>query len=133
MIRPLVCIVLLLAASWPATADTLEDRQKTFQRVKTLAIWQHGWHMREILRWDEPLSEACRKRHFNQRYFMLHKALFAQRYWVGVAWKNPNVLVDREGLARRDQIYYFHRDGGRDGYDQCDVYVQDLAEEFVVE
>lgn len=120
----------------PVENDTVDEGRAlvvAFARIKQLVIWQHQWHMQDTLTRDPVLSEACQQRRFNQRYLMLHKAVFANRYWVGVAWKNPNVLVDRDGMAQGNQIYYFHRDGGRDGYDRCEVYVQTLNKELADE
>ncbi len=127
----LFCAPVLAQVSPPSPSQT--GLAETWNRVKGLAIWQHGWHMNAVLRRDEELSELCRQRQFNQRFLLLHRAVFATRYTVGVAWKNPNVLIDPGHAARRDQIYYFYRDGGRDAFDRCDVYVQDVPEEFVVE
>lgn len=116
-----------------STATARSAAAATLQEVKRLVIWDSPTHMRDRLRLDTMLTEACRNREFNQRYLMLYKARFAEIYQVGVAWKNPAILVDPNGYATRHQIYYFFHDGGWDGYRRCEVYVQDIDHDFVQE
>ncbi|WP_445679647.1 hypothetical protein [Radicibacter daui] len=106
---------------------------ETLQEVRHLIIWDSPTHMRDRLRLDTALTQACRDRQFNQRYLMLYRARFAEIYQVGVAWMNPAILSDPNGYATRNQIYYFFHDGGWDGYLRCEVYVQDIDHDFVRE
>lgn len=106
---------------------------QTLLEVRRLIIWDSPTHMRDRLRLDPALTQACRDRQFNQRYLMLYRARFAEIYQVGVAWMNPAILSDPNGYATRSQIYYFFHDGGWDGYLRCEVYVQDVDHDFVRE
>lgn len=84
------------------------------------------WHFSRLLKQDMALTEACRALRFNQKYQLFERAVFALKYTLGVSWITSATLHDPDGKAEPYKIYYFWRDGGRDGFQNCEVWVQNL-------
>jgi hypothetical protein len=105
-------------------ADLLPGGRANLITLQRVIIWQHASHPKFVLPENQRLSALCRKRGFNQRYLRLFEAKFGGKYQLGIAWRNPNLLVDPGNLAKPGVVYYFWRDGGLDGYVNCTVYEQ---------
>lgn len=116
-------------------ADLLPGGRASPVTLQRVIIWQHAWHPKFVLPENQRLSALCRERGFNQRYLRLFEARFGGKYRLGIAWRNPNLLVDPGDLAEPGVVYYFWKDGGLDGYANCMVFEQvvDISTEIVAQ